>query len=231
MASSRDGIRGVDQSGQRDVQAINQGVTHDILGVFHGGVYYLTYRGPNYMSHTIFTVNLEHAKMPCATLPYRVLDAHVAETGDLYWLVDGQGEFDKPDTAALAEHRYLGSSFAEDYVDLRGIMRVGAPACASISATVRTGNDDFGYPNIEKIYDYIDVYGNGAFTLRIFVDGEYIGSASGVACQNPNFDRRVNLPVGLKGQAINIEIAFEDTVKMLEYGYDLVESTDANPST
>ena len=101
----------------------------------------------------------------------------------------------------------------------RGIYSFNASSTFRIPIHIRTGNQSFGNPVDRKRFTQVEFHGRGTVMVRIYVDGTYIGQWPATMTETPSKDRRIGIPIGIRGYVMDLEFAGDADIRAIEYEY------------
>jgi hypothetical protein len=99
----------------------------------------------------------------------------------------------------------------------RSIYRFNGSITDRIPMHVRTGQQSFGMPSERKKFTQVEFHGRGTVSVRVYIDGVYVASGTATMTESPSKDRRIGLPVGLRGYTIDLEFAGDADIRAVEY--------------
>ena len=174
----------------------------------------------DYSAYTMFCIDLGEEGMPITTLGLRPIDVHVNAMEHCYMLL----------TKILpSDWRFQEFLKAQGSVDQnmnsnngwtnRMLARFGKGRIR-IPWYIRTGPMSQGEPTERKRYRYLEIHGKGTVDMRIYVDGKAVARSSAIPSETPDHRRKINLPRGTKGYALDLEGAGDAELFGIELTYD-----------
>lgn len=82
---------------------------------------------------------------------------------------------------------------------------------------VRTGAMTFGAPHERKRFRAIEFHGSGTIYVRVYVDGTWISDGSVTMSESPSKNRRMGLPIGTTGYAVDVEFCGDANIRAVEF--------------
>lgn len=101
----------------------------------------------------------------------------------------------------------------------RGIYRFAASKTSRIPMHVRTGYTALGSPTERKRFKYVEFHGEGMIHCRVYVDGIIVVDTTVNMDESAFRFRRIGIPTGTRGYAIDLEFSGNAKVRAVEYGY------------
>ena len=137
--------------------------------------------------------------------------------------------------AFVAAENTLSSASPNTLVG-RGIYKFNPPQSTTrIPLHVRTGvmtlhnlSDykayDAGQPTERKKFQQIEFHGTGSLYVRVYVDGIWICDGDVTLTENPSKDRRLGIPIGIRGYLIDVEFCGNADIRAMEFSYSPMSS-------
>jgi len=107
----------------------------------------------------------------------------------------------------------------------RSVWKFAKAKSLRIPMHCRTGYQAMGNPTERKKFRQIEFHGTGTVYCRVYVDNVYICEGSITMTEVPSKDRRLGLPIGTRGYAMDLEFACDGNLRAIEYAYSPMKAT------